>query len=107
MSDVHMVPNDEAASIAVAVLNSALEADRAAVSKLFAYRVECNAALRDHPTIQVGGGDKYSDVGVMGVINGLFGILPDGWGLIEAVWNTEGVPVIERFACTLDSRGKD
>ncbi len=83
---------------ALDALNSALDADRRAVSALFAIRVECNEALADHPTVQVGGGT----VGALGLINGLFGTIPTGpragWGYISAIMDADGALI--RFELT-------
>jgi hypothetical protein len=40
--------------------------------------------MADHPTIQVRQypGDEYSSVGILGILNGLFGIREDGMGAI-------------------------
>lgn len=54
-------------------LNELLEIDRKTISKLFTYRIECNQKLINHPTVQVGLHDKLYKVGLMGILNGLFG----------------------------------
>ena len=74
-----------AAADAVVVLNRILEADRTAVSELVRTRIRCNEKLADDPTVQVG---KFSDVyqvGLLGVVNGLFGVDAKSWGAIAAV----------------------
>lgn len=68
---------------AVTLLNEALQADRAAVEALFAYRVECNENLAFHPTIQVG---EYFTLGFLGLLNGIFGINESMTGYICAVY---------------------
>ena len=67
---------------AVEVLNQALESDPKAISAMMAQRFDCNKALTEHPTIQTG----ESDLGVMGLINGLFGVDKDGRGFIAGIW---------------------
>jgi hypothetical protein len=67
---------------AIAILNRALEEDRVAISELILdHKVECNGALADDETIQVGKrlklGEPVSTVGVLGILNGLFGIDDD------------------------------
>jgi len=67
---------------AIAILNRALEEDRVAISELMLdHKVECNGALADDETIQVGKrlklGESVSTVGVLGILNGLFGIDDD------------------------------
>ena len=73
----------------VAFLNELLRLDRDAVGKLLAARVPCNQAFADHPTVQVAKrGDGTYDVGILGVLNGLFGVfeaggpVPEGHGAI-------------------------
>lgn len=62
----------------VAFLNSLLKIDRGAITKLVTHRVGCCRELADHPTVQVrslGGprGSDFTDVGLLGILNGLFG----------------------------------
>lgn len=70
---------------AIRVLNRALKADPAAVAALALSRTACNQALADDPTVQVlwertGG----YHVGLLGILNGLFGVDEGGWGAIGA-----------------------
>lgn len=58
---------------AVELLNSAVESDRSAMGLLLANKVSCNDALADHETIVVGRQHGTHVVGLMGIINGLFG----------------------------------
>jgi len=67
--------------------NELIEIDRDAVDNLFNSRVRCNEALARHPTVQVlikGCDPVRHEVGIVGIINGLFGAYPDeplkGWG---------------------------
>lgn len=85
----------EASRRAVRVLNEALAADPS-VAKLFKQRVCINQALADHPTIQVSSEGGVTTVGVLGLINGLFGIRSDGYGHITAVVD-EKTGEIQRF----------
>lgn len=62
---------------ALAALNTALDLDPEAMRQLFGTRVWCNEALADHPSIQVREEDGRFSVGVIGLINGLFGVNPD------------------------------
>jgi hypothetical protein len=59
----------------VRILNEAYEADPAALHTLICYRVPCNQALADHPTVQVASEPfaktEYFSVGLLGVINGI------------------------------------
>jgi hypothetical protein len=90
----HVGGHPRAALEAIRVLNEALERDPVAVSRLIAYRVPCNIQLADHPSIQVGGSnappDPAHEVGILGIINGLFGTRTDGWGFITAIIEDDG-----------------
>jgi hypothetical protein len=78
---------------AVAVLNRALEADPDAINELFTAdrRPSCNEALANDPTIQVMKDPNYTgwSIGVLGLLNGIFGIREDGNGYICAIYNVE------------------
>ena len=63
---------------ALTVLNEALDKDRRALTELVNLRVDCNKALINHPTIQVGVYDGVAKVGVLGLINGVLGDSPSG-----------------------------
>ena len=64
-------------------LNHILKIDPDAVNNLFSIRVGCNKVLARHPSVQVGKiTDDYFIVGMMGVLNGLFGSDEHGWGHI-------------------------
>jgi hypothetical protein len=72
-------PKSITAAHAVRVLNRALRADSAAMAQLIATRVPCNTALANDATIQCGIKRQKNEllpviyeVGVLGIINGLF-----------------------------------
>lgn len=71
----------------IAILNSALESDREAIQTLVQSRVRCNKTLADHPEIQVGAMDCGHEVGILGILNGLFGVDENGWGFICAIYD--------------------
>lgn len=75
---------------ALAVLNRAVASDPEAISALLEQRVPCNKALADDPTIQVASKDGAYHVGILGILNGIFGTDEDGWGPIAASM-TDGV----------------
>jgi hypothetical protein len=83
---------------AIKVLNEALAADPEALQRLFTVRALATTALTNHPTIQViaeKAGDQPQvvptcTIGVMGLINGLFGVGADGWGKITSTWDDTG-----------------
>lgn len=72
---------------AVEVLNDALRCDQEVVQKLIETRLPCNEKLAEHPTIQVSGIEGTAKVGLLGIINGVFGICNDGKGYIIAIYD--------------------
>src|SRR5277367_2353946 len=84
----------EFADLLITLLNKLIENEdvRKDISRLIETRVPCSKATVDHPTIQAGWptNDKVGspNVGFLGVMNGLVGVLPDGprkgWGYITA-----------------------
>lgn len=76
---------DAAVDHAVMVLNRALARDTKAVNALVKTRVACNAALADDPTIQVRDREGFRSVGLLSLLNGVFGLLDGGRGRIAAV----------------------
>ena len=77
-------------------LNSLLKADRRAIQELVSTKVKCNEKLAFHPTVQViiTGPNSY-ETGVLGVLNGLFGIDEKGDSFIMAVFGENNV--LKRF----------
>lgn len=72
---------------AVDVLNRIHEADPTVLPALIDFRVPCNKAVADDPTVQVevrrseGNVQKFQ-VGFLGMLNGIFGVQPEngsGW----------------------------
>jgi len=83
------------------VLNRALDSDPDAISELFSYRVECNDALADDPTIQVRARDgEHPTIGAFGVIAGLLGVRDNGFSLIAMEVEDDGSNRIRRFIVT-------
>lgn len=67
-------------------LNGLLEIDPLAINALFSARVACNEKLANHETVQVGRvSENYYQVGMIGVLNGLFGKDEDGWGYVGGI----------------------
>lgn len=71
-------------------LNELNRLDPEGMARLINARVQCNARLAEHPTVQVAGPEPYA-VGMLGVLNGLCGVVDggelDGYGVIAAVFN--------------------
>lgn len=76
---------------AITVLNRIHAADPTVLPALIGYRVPANGALVDDPTVQVGEPTpgEYR-LGFLGVLNGIFGIRPDGQGYIGARFDGTG-----------------
>ena len=76
------------AQVAVDFLNSLLIVDRDAITRLISAHVPCNAAMADHPTVQVDVAiDRTYSVGVLGVLNGMIGVDWGSRGYIIARFN--------------------
>jgi len=85
---------------AVDMLNSLLKLDASAIPALTDHRVQCNEALAEHPTVQVGRAttwrkarpdlslseDAQHTVGLVGLLNGFFGMNEQGMGPIGALY---------------------
>ncbi len=72
---------------AIAFLNELIELDHHAISCLVTTHCICNKHLAEHPTTQV---KKISDghtVGMLGILNGLFGTDERGIGYITCVYD--------------------
>ena len=80
----------------VDLLNEALRMDKYAISDLISERITVNKELAEHPTIQcVETGKKRYEMGLLGFLNGLFGIDEKGFGAIEAVIDEKHKTVTE------------
>lgn len=87
----------------IQLLNEFVLLDPEAMRDLLDSRVECNEAVSNHPTIQVSALFDSYKVGLLGVLNGLFGVASDGYGAIAAVYDatdsnlTDGILVKGRL----------
>ena len=88
----------------IVYLNELVSIDAGAISTLFGFRATCNEKLANHPTVQVQTIDNSYAVGIIGLLNGMFGVDADGWGAIAAVWN-EGQMIGFRRVSQNDKRG--
>ena len=72
----------------VAYLNDFYKHDKDALRNLIENRVVCNKKLADHPSVQVVLNEGRFRVGLLGVLNGLFGFDPeDRFGAIAAIYD--------------------
>lgn len=65
----------------VNLFNTATKADPGAMRALIETRVPCNKELASHPSIQV---CEDCTVGLLGLLNGIFGSDEKGWGTLAA-----------------------
>ena len=66
----------------IELLNGIITVDKPAMAALLANRVPCNEVLSDHPTIQVQEQHGGYHVGLLGIVNGMFGVDERGYGPI-------------------------
>lgn len=66
----------------ITYLDELIALDKPAIVALLANRVPCNEALANHETVQVSAQYGGWHVGLLGLINGLFGIDETNWGPI-------------------------
>jgi hypothetical protein len=68
------------------LLNEFLDADPKCANALLSHRIKCNKKIANHRTIQVQqfGRQRYPRVGIIGLLNGMFGIRKDGRGALCA-----------------------
>lgn len=71
---------------AITYLNELIALDKPAIAALIANRVPCNEALANHPTVQVSKQNDGYHVGMLGILNGLFGVDDTEWGPIVFVF---------------------
>ena len=79
------------------LLNGAIESDRSAMQNLANARVQCNEELSLHETIQVGVVDGKFRVGLIGILNGIFGMNEEGCGPIGFQFNDDNGELINVF----------
>jgi hypothetical protein len=89
--------SQELGNAIISLLNEINGMDPTVLPALINYRVPCNQALADHPTVQVGKKTDGYEVGLLGIINGLLGVKEDSTGYIGAKFKDGGLDQIERF----------
>jgi len=67
------------------LLNEMLEQDYDCIHSLITNYVKCNDTVANHPTVQVRKypEDKHPLLGMLGLLNGMFGIDDNGYGAIK------------------------
>jgi hypothetical protein len=74
----------------ISLLNEIIKIDEEVIHQLIMYRVPCNETLANHNTIQVD--ELY--VGLLGILNGFFGVQEDHTGIIGCVIDTDTNKII-------------
>lgn len=80
----------------IVFLNGLLNSDKPAIAALIANRVPCNQVLADHPSVQVMSQHGGYHVGLLGIINGMFGVDEHGRGSIRCVFEKGNLIRFER-----------
>jgi len=76
---------------AINFLNELIALDEDAMTELVNQRVICNEGVAFHPTVQVGiNENREYIVGIVGILNGLFGINTNKYGYITFVFGDNG-----------------
>lgn len=93
-----LTPND-----VVDLLNELVAMDRVAVGALLSNRIPCNELVANHPTIPVQAQNGGFYVSFIGVVNGMFGVLPGtNLGPITYVMDDDGLVKFIETAETLE-----
>lgn len=79
--------NKISANDAIKILNEIHRIDPNVMPQLISYRIVCNDNLAKHPTVQV---NTSKEVGLLGILNGMFGVKDNDYGYIAAEFTTEG-----------------
>lgn len=85
---------------AIVSLNDMLKADARAMTALVEQRVACNEAMANHPSVQVTKRGNAHAMGLLGVLNGIFGADKTGWGPISAVFEDDDLNTVVGFKRT-------
>lgn len=73
----------------ISFLNELFAIDADMVTSMIVNRTPCNQAMANHPSVQVWEWEGETKVGLIGILNGLFGCDNDGTGPIATVFNGE------------------
>jgi hypothetical protein len=72
------------------ILNECLAIDPNAIHNLIEFRTPTNQALADHPSVQVNAEGAVPVVGMLGILNGIVGVIPGSEiGYITAVFDDD------------------
>lgn len=81
-------PGECLAKAIVELLNDVCKTDRLSMHNLIEFRQPASPTLVDHPTIQTAGDATNPTFGLLGLLNGICGVVPaTGAGWIQAVYS--------------------
>jgi hypothetical protein len=86
-----MITEDEV----IEYLNTILKIDPILIQSLLDLRFRCNAELYNHPSLRVGCRDNECETTVFALINGLFGMRPDGFGKLSYIRDTKDGKILK------------
>jgi hypothetical protein len=69
------------------LMNNLLTLDPECINKLIRTRIKCNDRIANHPTVQIS--SNPDSVGIVGILNGFFGVRKDGYGPICVELDTD------------------
>jgi hypothetical protein len=82
------------ADLVIERFNEIAKADPLAIGALLETRVPCSKAMADHPTVQVHQKEGAATVGMLGIINGIVGVIEagprKGWGYVAVELDDDG-----------------
>lgn len=81
------------------LLNEFFKLDPKSAMALTLHHEKCNQKIIDHPSIIVAEHKNGAGIGLLGIINGMFGVRKDGMGPICGEFNDNGTKII-RFKLT-------
>jgi hypothetical protein len=97
IKDKQMNENKITLKYTIDFLNSLIKIDQVGMTELFNSRVNCNKDMAYHETVQVIAKDDEFKFGILGIINGLFGVdEKTKWGHIVAIFNDYN-ELLEKF----------
>lgn len=89
---------------ALSFLNELIQLDANAIAALIANRVPCNEQLANHPTAQCAAQHGGYHIGMLGIINGMFGVHEEvgveDWGPITFVFRDHNLVGVQRLVGT-------
>ena len=102
-----MSDNKISAQDAVDYLNSVIECDPLAFRAFMCVRIPCNKKLAEHPTAIVDVWSEGFQIGLMGLINGMFSLSEEGTGKIWYTMDDDGNFLTEKRLFTKEDNNNE